>query len=544
MFVRHLRLAAIAIAIAVGPVCAFALGDGAPVQLEGKTLFMVRTRLGPFSPEERARATSARLLNVAQDRTFPVEELAIARGENGLNLVAGGVVLMTVTEQDARAAGVPQDELAGGNLASIRSAITLRREDYNLNRVLLRILYAALATFGLVLVLAGFRRFFPVLFHKVAARRGAIPSLHFQRAELVSAERITKFILRSIKALRWALVIIVVYLYATLLFSFFPLTRDYTPALVGYVFTPLGALGSAFLEFVPNLAVILVMIAFAWGCIRLSRFLFDHIATGAIAWRGFYPDWAEPTHKIVRFLILAFTAVVTFPYLPGSNSPAFRGISIFLGVLISLGSSGAVANIVAGVILTYTRAFRLGDRVKIADTLGDVVESTLLATRVRSIKNEIITVPNSMVLGAHITNFTSRSGGREALILHTSVTIGYDAPWRAIHELLTAAAARTSHILPDPKPFVWQTALDDFFVRYEINGYTDHPELMPEIYAELHQNIQDCFNEAGVEIMSPHYTSMRDGNRKAIPGDYLPKSYEPPFFRVGPDRDRKAAGAE
>ena len=224
--------------------------------------------------------------------------------------------------------------------------------------------------------------------------------------------------------------------------------------------------------------------------------------------------------------------IVIFPYLPGSKSPAFQGISIFLGVLFSLGSTSAVANVVAGVILTYMRAFKLGDRVKIADTIGDVIEETLLVTRIRTIKNVEITIANAMVLSSHIINF-SASAQREGLILHTAVTIGYDAPWRTVHQLLIDAALATEHILKEPKPFVFQTALDDFYVHYEVNAFTDQPNRMAAIYSDLHQNIQDKFNEKGVEIMSPHRSSVRDGNPIAIPDEYLPKDYVPPAFRLG-----------
>lgn len=193
-----------------------------------------------------------------------------------------------------------------------------------------------------------------------------------------------------------------------------------------------------------------------------------------------------------------------------------------------------ISNVVAGVILTYMRPFQLGDRVKIADTVGDIIEKTLLVTRVRTIKNVDITIPNSLILGAHIINFSSSSFNPPPLILHTSVTIGYDAPWRTVHELLKKAAAATPHILKTPEPFVLQTALNDFYVSYEINAYTDEPNLMATIYSDLHQQIQDTFNEAGLEIMSPHYTQVRDGNKTTIPEEYLPKSYQAPAFRILP----------
>jgi small-conductance mechanosensitive channel len=233
-------------------------------------------------------------------------------------------------------------------------------------------------------------------------------------------------------------------------------------------------------------------------------------------------------------LVIVFAAIACFPYIPGSQSEGFRGISVFLGLLISLGSAAAIGNIIAGVVLTYMRPFQVGDRVKIADTFGDVTEKTLLVTRVRTIKNVDITIPNSLVLSSHIINFSSSMMKPPPLILHTSVTIGYDAPWRKVHELLIAAAKRTTHILETPEPFVLQTSLNDFYVTYEINAYTTQPNKMATIYAELHQNIQDSFNEAGVEIMSPHYTQIRDGNKTAIPDQYLPKSYQAPGLRIWP----------
>jgi small-conductance mechanosensitive channel len=240
-----------------------------------------------------------------------------------------------------------------------------------------------------------------------------------------------------------------------------------------------------------------------------------------------------PTYKIVRVLIVVFTLIVAFPYLPGSKSPAFQGVSIFFGLLLSLGSSSAISNVVAGTVLTYTRAFQLGDRVKIGETTGDIVEKTLLVTRVRTIKNVDIAVPNAMVLSSHIVNFSSMAK-QNGLILHTSVTIGYDAPWRKIHELLVSAAESTSNVLPDPKPFVLQTALNDFYVSYEINAFTDQATVMAQTYSELHQNIQDKFYEAGVEIMSPHHFGVRDSNRPAIPAEYLGQNYVAPGFRIAP----------
>ncbi|NJN42356.1 MAG: mechanosensitive ion channel family protein [Flammeovirgaceae bacterium] len=251
---------------------------------------------------------------------------------------------------------------------------------------------------------------------------------------------------------------------------------------------------------------------------------------------GFYPDWAKPTFTIVKILLYAFMFVVVFPYLPGSDSDIFKGVSVFLGVLFSFGSSSAISNLVAGLVITYMRPFKIGDRIKIGEITGDVIEKSMLVTRVRTIKNEDITIPNSTVLSGHTVNYTT-SAKDLGLILHTSVTIGYDVPWKKVHELLISAALATKGILNEEtkKPFVFQTSLDDFYVAYQINAFTEESHRMAAIYSDLHQNIQEKFNEGGVEIMSPHYGALRDGNMVTIPSDYLPKDYQTPSFKIKKD---------
>jgi small-conductance mechanosensitive channel len=281
----------------------------------------------------------------------------------------------------------------------------------------------------------------------------------------------------------------------------------------------------------PNIFYIAAIVLITRYALRGVHALFSAVGDGAITFKEFHRDWAEPSYKIVRVLLLAFAAVVVFPYLPGARSDAFKGVSLFLGVLFSLGSSSAIGNMVAGVVLTYTRAFQIGDRVKIGETIGDVTEKTLLVTRVRTIKNVEITIPNGTVLGAQVVNYTTLAATR-GLILNTAVTIGYDAPWRTVHELLIAAAARTEHLAPEPAPFVLQTSLDDFYVTYEINAYTARADLMAVIYSRLHENIQESFNAAGVEIMSPHYGALRDGNPTTIPVDHRGGEYRAPAFHV------------
>lgn len=502
------------------------------VMLDGKPLFTIKARILSFSPEDRAKAISFRLAKLAHDPLFHVDSLKVLDSDTTSDVAAGDMILMSVTDSDAQAAGKPRLALAEENAQIIRSILEARNKEYSTHSILFGALYSLLATLVLIISFMVINRFLPRIIATLESWRGKyIRSIRIQSIEILHEERITSFIISTLRGTRTALLLALLYLYIPLVLSFFPWTRGMASQLFNYILTPVEIAGQSFMAYLPKVFFLLVIAVITHYAIKLSRFFFDEIEKQTISIPGFYPDWAESSFKIARFLILAFAVVVAFPYLPGSDSPAFKGVSVFFGILFSLGSSSAISNVVAGVVLTYMRAFKLGDRVKIADTVGDVVEKTLLATRVRTIKKVDITIPNAMILGSHIINFSS-SSQEYGLILNTSVTIGYDAPWRQVHELLIAAAQATDNILELPAPFVLQTALNDFYVSYEINAYTDKPSIMACTYSELHQNIQDKFNEAGVEIMSPHHSTLRDGNMTTIPESYLPGSYRQPAFRI------------
>jgi small-conductance mechanosensitive channel len=505
---------------------------GAPVGLDGKTLFVVRERVMSFTPEDRADAIRRKLDMFLKDPLARPETIMVMDAETSSEIMAGEVVLMTVTDRDAAAEGKPRAELAREYAEAVRTAVRSHIEEYGDRSVVLGAVYSMIATAILVAFLVLFRRLFPRLYSAADAWKGTrIRSIRFQSLEVVRAESIVAFLRGALRWIRILATALLFYVYIPLVLSFFPWTHGFSAVLFGYVLGPLKVVGKGILDFLPDLFFIAVIAAVTHYALRLIRVIFTGMRKGTFTIPGFYPEWAEPTFKIVRLLVVAFAAVVAFPYIPGSESPAFRGVSIFLGVLFSLGSTSAVANVVSGVILTYMRPFHVGDRVKIADSVGDVVEKTLLVTRVRTIKNVDVTIPNSMILGSHIVNYSS-SAKECGLILNTGVTIGYDADWRKVHELLIAAARRTADILETPSPFVLQTSLNDFYVSYELNAYTGNPQIMVQTYSLLHQNIQDAFNEAGVEIMSPHYSQIRDGNRTAIPDSSLPPGYEPSAFRV------------
>ncbi len=315
--------------------------------------------------------------------------------------------------------------------------------------------------------------------------------------------------------------------------SFFDATRGYVSKVFSYVGVAIADIFTAILNYIPNLFVVIVVLLVVKYVLKLIDLMFNGLKDGRIRISGFYPEWSRPTFNIIRLIVYAFTLVIIFPYLPGSESPAFQGVSIFLGVLLSLGSTAAVSNVVAGIVITYTRAFRVGDRVRIASAEGTIKEKTLFVTRLRTAKNMDIAIPNSMVLANHILNYTSQTE-ESGLILHSTVTIGYDVPWRKVHELLIEAALKTPLVVQSKEPFVLQKSLDDFSVAYEINAYTRNSGKLPLIESNLHENIQDLFGEAGIEIMSPHFSAVRDGGAITLPEEHLPKDYEPAPFRINP----------
>jgi small-conductance mechanosensitive channel len=373
---------------------------------------------------------------------------------------------------------------------------------------------------------------FSVLSGRVEAERGKrVKGIKIQKLQLLSAKQATNFLLSVFKYTRYAVNVLLFLIYLTLVFSIFPQTRGVVNDLFANIFEMLNRGWKNFVDYIPSLFNLILIILVAIYGTKFIHFIFREIGKGSITITGFHTDWAEPTFQLVRVAVIALALVIAFPYLPGSSSPAFQGISIFIGALFSLGSTSVVGNIVAGIVLTYTRAFGIGDRVQIANTIGDVIDKGLLVTRVRTIKNVEVAIPNSMVLSSHIINYSLQAQAR-GLILHTTVTIGYDTPWRLMHDTLIQAALATPEILPDPRPFVLQTSLDDFYVSYELNAYTNQPQKMANIYSDLHQSIQDKCNEVGIEIMSPHYGALRDGNTSTIPVDQLPKDYQAPPFEV------------
>ena len=511
--------------------------DGFPVLLEDETLFMIQTNVGSFSSEERAQTITNRLQKIADDSSLDLNLLRLAKQEETTSIVLGNKIIVTLTEADAKAAQTNQTELANEYLAKIQDSLQTYRQERSAKHLIRSAIYTVIATVVLLIIQIVLSKIFPRFYRLLDSwRETRIPSIRIQELELVRASRLTDILIRLARFIRWGVMLFVLYIYFPLVFSFFPWTKNLGENLFNYLFLAFDQVLQGFIDYLPNLFVIAVIGLFTYYIIGFVKLIFRELERGDISFPGFYREWAAPTYKLSFFLIFALAVIVAFPYLPGSGSPAFQGVSIFLGLLLSLGSTAAVANIVGGVILIYTRAFEVGDRVQIGDAVGDIVEKTLLVTRLRTPKNMVITMPNSTVLSSNVVNFSASVRDPEAppLILHSAVTLGYDVPWRKVHQVLMEAALATEHILQEPAPFILQTSLDDFYVSYELNAYTNLPLNMANIYSQLHQNIQDKCNEADIEILSPHYGALRDGNQNTIPANYLPPDYIAPGFRISP----------
>lgn len=392
------------------------------------------------------------------------------------------------------------------------------------------------ATLGLVLAIQGVGALYWGVDRRLAAWRARIspggPSGREAdlRLHLVKAGGVLN------QALRIVLLTGLVLAYVLVVLRLIPLTAAAVKGGQAYLGTPALEIARAIVGYLPNLGYLVVIGALGWLALRVVRYIFDALATGSLTLRGFYPEWAEPTYKLVRTLLLLFLLMVSFPFLPGAGSQFFQGFTVFIGALITLGSAGAIGNIVAGTVLTYTRAFRLGDMVQIGGTHGIVIEKTLLVTRVRAIENEEVTIPNNTVLSSAVVNFSSRAatGG---VVLKVSAGIGYAVDWRTVHGLMLDAAGRTEHILAKPAPQVWQTNLGDYAVHYELRAWTNRPEVMFEIHSSLRRNVLDAFNHAGVEIMTPSILAHRDASDQAIPPEVFPT--RGPARGIAVDVDRK-----
>ena len=514
--------------------CSLLVGQehGVPVVIDGEEVLRVYGSVGQFSASDRAPEIKRRIVALAEKGYAGEIVTRDVPSEKATAVAAGPFLIANVFDADAQAAGVSRQELARKWADAVQKAITDYRVRHSWPNFLMAIgkTLVAWTLFCLVAwsLWKAIQWFSLRLEHWV---RRLTPAQDARGFHLMLWDRGRRLVVMAVRITAGISLLFVFSFLISYTFGLFPLTAGISTTLWDYLRLVFGGISMAIINYLPDGGVVLIVVWLTYHVLRFLKFLARGVENGDLKVKSLHPEMAAPTYQLVRFLVILAVLVVVSPYLPGGKSDAFKGVSIFLGLLLSLGSSSAVSNVLAGLVLTYMRPFRVGDRVKIADNIGDVLEKNLLVTRLRTIKNVEVVIPNGPILSNQILNYSALARTR-GLILNTTVTIGYDAPWRTVHELLIQAALNTEGVLPEPRPFVLETSLNDFHISYELNAYTDRPNEIQDIYSRLHQSIQDSFNKAGVEIMSPTFYALRDGNTVTIPANDRPAGYEAPAFRV------------
>lgn len=476
----------------------------ANVVIDGKVLFHLRG-VSAFPAEERAAQVRDNILEVAADESLKPADITVVDSGDRTAVSIGTRTLVTLVNADAEFEGLERHLLAEVVKDKIATAITTYRAERSSGNLMTNGLYALGVTVIAALLFWVARLLFRAL-GKWTERhiRKGVQDLASKSHYLVHASSVWRLIAGLLRLLRTVAYLALAYFYLNTVLGLFPWTRPVARILFRLVLDPLASLWHSFVNSLPNLAFLIVLFFVIRYLLKLMRAFFEGVSHGRIKLENFDPDWADPTFKIARVLVIIFALVLAYPYIPGSDSAAFKGVSVFLGVLLSLGSSSFVANMIAGLSMTYRGAFKEGDRIKVGDVVGTVEDVKMMVTRIRTPKNERVILPNSNILNTEVVNY-SQLAREEGVVLHSIVGIGYDTPWRQVEAMLLQAADRTEGLKKEPPPFVLQTGLGDFAVNYQINAYCSDAIRMPAIYSALHANIQDVFNEYGVQIMSPAY---------------------------------------
>jgi small-conductance mechanosensitive channel len=500
----------------------------APVELDGTVLFRVRG-VSSLPAAERAGLIRSQLIAVARDESISLDAIQVVESPRSSRIQAGEHVIASVVDADAALEQVGRIELAAAHVRRIREVLASYRDARSPGSLRRDFARAAAATLALVVGFFVVLRLWRWTERVVDARlHGRIHRLGIGAFEVMPEGQVWEVVHSLLHALRAATLLAMVIGYVGFMLAQFPPTQGLSGDMGAFLLNPVKVIGAGILGSIPSLVFLAVLFLVFRVGLRIVRLFFDAVERRAVKLGRFDPEWAQPTYKFLRVAAIAFALVVAYPYIPGSKSGAFQGVSLFLGILFSLGASSSLANVIAGYTLIYRRAFKVGDRVKIGNSTGDVIETRLQVTHLRTVKNEELIIPNSQILGAEVLNYSSLARARDGLILHAEVGIGYESPWRQVEAMLLAAAERTPGLAKEPRPFVHLLKLGDFAVTYEVNAYCSDVQSMNELYALLYRNILDLFNEHGVQIMTPAYEGDPEQPKVVAPGDwYLPPAAKP-----------------
>ena len=486
-----------------------AVTPGVPVVVEGDTLFKLYAARGGHSAADRAETTSQMIDKIGHDGRLRRDTVSLLDNDTYIDIMYGDKVILSVTEQDALWHATDKMKLAQMYMSIISDKIQLLKAENSFWKIVKRCALFILVICIQYLIVRLINYLFRKLRRQIIRLKAAwLKPLVIRDYELLDTRHLCKILIIVSNFIRYAVLLLLFIFTVPILFSIFPQTENLALKIFYYIVDPIKMVLKAIVEYIPNLFIIAII----WYCIRYIvkglKYISHEIQTEKLRITGFYPDWAEPTFNIIRFLLYAFMIAMIYPYLPGSESGVFQGISVFVGLIVSLGSSSVISNFIAGFVITYMRPFKTGDFIKVNDTVGNVVEKSPFVTRIRTIKNEMVTIPNSFITTSNTVNY-SFSARHHGLIIHTVLTMGYDVPWRQVHSLLIEAALQTKGVLEHPAPFVLETELNDNYMCYQINAYIKEADEMPFIMSDLLQNIQDQFNEAGIELFAPHHFTAR-----------------------------------
>ncbi|MDE6831722.1 MAG: mechanosensitive ion channel family protein, partial [Muribaculaceae bacterium] len=429
------------------------LTPGVPVIVSGDTLFTLYADRGGYSAAERAATTAEVVVKIGKSATLHRDTVYAIDYDGFVDIMYGKKVIASVTDKDALWQNTTRRELAGQYVTILSDEILKLKSENSLLKIVKRAVLFILVIVAQYLLFKLTNYLFRKLRkHIIHFKQHKLKPLFIRDYELLNTRQQCRILIFGSNILRYLVLLFQLMLSVPLLFAIFPPTEKLARTILRYILEPIKMVLASIIDYIPNLFMIVVI----WYCIKYLikgiHYIAKEIANERLKISGFYPDWAIPTFNIVRFLLYVFMIVMIYPYLPGSNSGVFQGISVFVGLIISLGSSTVIGNIISGLVITYMRPFKIGDRIKLNDTTGNVIEKTPFVTRLRTPKNEIVTIPNSFIMSSHTVNYSS-SAREYGLIIHTTVTIGYDVPWRHVHQLLINAARLTQGVLDPPKPF-------------------------------------------------------------------------------------------
>ncbi len=496
---------------------------GSWVVVEEDSLFRFYARHGGLTAKERALRASQEIEHVGKQLGVTPDSVYVTASDFETELVYGDYILLSVTDIDAIWAGKSREELAVELREVVVEELFILKKSHSLwvlIRSIISLVVILMAVWAAIKLLnVGYRRILRLI-DKWAETR--LHPIYIQKLEILDIHRQTVILRGAANVLRLLADLVIVLIAVPLIFSVFPPTEKIARTILAYIWNPCRDILMGIVEYIPNLFVICIICIAIKFLVKLLRYLATQLAEERLHINGFFADWAMPTFYIIRFLLYAFGIAMIYPYLPGSNSGVFQGISVFIGLIVSIGSSGAIGNVIAGLVITYMRPFRIGDRIELQNTSGDVIEKTPFVTRIRTVKNEIVTVPNSFIMTTQTVNLTE-SAHQYGLIIHCDVNVSYTYHWRRIYKLLIEAALATRGVVDDPKPFVLQTTLGNDYGIYQINAYIRDANLLPDVYSDLNVSIQDVFNREGIEILSPHYISTRNGEASTLCCEAPPK---------------------